>query len=90
MGHEHLRVATCDLSGEILSDRWTAIDVDHAPQESMELAAESSQETLDAADVAREHVIGVGMALAAPVDRSGQCSRRGSSPPGAESSRSPR
>src|SRR3954468_7158278 len=35
MGHEHLRVATCNLSGEILSDEYTAIDVDHAPCESM-------------------------------------------------------
>jgi predicted NBD/HSP70 family sugar kinase len=68
MGHEHLRVATCNLSGEILSDEWAAIDVDHAPRESMDLAAELVQATLDAADVAREHVIGVGMALAAPVD----------------------
>ena len=72
MGHEHLRVATCNLSGEILSDQWTAIDVDHAPRESMDLAAELVQATLAAADVAREHVIGVGMALAAPVDRTGR------------------
>jgi predicted NBD/HSP70 family sugar kinase len=72
MGHEHLRVATCNLSGEVLSDEWTAIDVDHAPRESMDLAAELVQATLDAAEVAREHVIGIGMALAAPVDRSGR------------------
>jgi predicted NBD/HSP70 family sugar kinase len=72
MGHEHLRVATCNLSGEILSDEWTAIDVDHAPRETMDLAADLVQTTLAAADVAREHVIGVGMALAAPVDRAGR------------------
>jgi predicted NBD/HSP70 family sugar kinase len=68
MGHEHLRVATCNLSGEILSDEYTAIDVDHAPQESMDLAAALVQKTLDAAHVTKEHLIGVGMALAAPVD----------------------
>ncbi|MDA0164125.1 ROK family transcriptional regulator [Solirubrobacter ginsenosidimutans] len=68
MGHEHLRVATCDLSGEILSDEYTAIDVDHAPQASMDLAAELVQRTLDEAGVAKEHLIGVAMALAAPVD----------------------
>ena len=72
MGHEHLRVATCNLSGEILSDEWTAIDVDHAPLETMDLAADLVQATLDAAEVAREDVIGVGMALAAPVDRTGR------------------
>src|SRR3954469_13627946 len=31
MGHEHLRVAVCDLSGHLLSDEFTAIDVGHAP-----------------------------------------------------------
>jgi predicted NBD/HSP70 family sugar kinase len=68
MGHEHLRVAVCDLSGQLLSDEWTAIDVDHAPRESMDLAADLVMRTLDTADVARDQVIGVGMALAAPVD----------------------
>jgi predicted NBD/HSP70 family sugar kinase len=68
MGHEHLRVAVCDLSGQLLSDEWTAIDVDHAPRESMDLASELVMRTLEAADVARDQVIGVGMALAAPVD----------------------
>jgi predicted NBD/HSP70 family sugar kinase len=68
MGHEHLRVAVCDLSGQVLSDEWTAIDVDHAPRESMDLASDLVMRTLQSADVAREQVIGVGMALAAPVD----------------------
>src|SRR3954451_23100933 len=68
MGHEHLRVAVCDLSGQVLSDEGTAIDVDHAPRESMDLASELVMRTLEKADVARDQVIGVGMALAAPVD----------------------
>ena len=69
MGHEHLRVAVCDLSGELLSDEYTAIDVDHAPHETMDLAQELVARTLERADVARDQVIGVGMALAAPIDR---------------------
>ena len=68
MGHEHLRVAVCDLSGKLLSDEFTAIDVDHAPHETMDLAKELVARTLARAEVAREQVIGVGMALAAPVD----------------------
>jgi len=68
MGHEHLRVAVCDLSGDVLSDEYSAIDVDHAPRESMDLAADLITRTLQSADVSREQVIGVGMALAAPVD----------------------
>jgi predicted NBD/HSP70 family sugar kinase len=68
MGHEHLRVAVCDLSGQVLSDEATAIDVDHAPRESMDLACELVMRTLEKAEVARDEVIGVGMALAAPLD----------------------
>jgi predicted NBD/HSP70 family sugar kinase len=68
MGHEHLRVAVCDLSGELLSDEFTAIDVDHAPHETMDLAEELVARTLARAEVRRDQVIGVGMALAAPVD----------------------
>jgi predicted NBD/HSP70 family sugar kinase len=68
MGHEHLRVAVCDLSGDLLSDEFTAIDVDHAPHETMDLAKELVARTLARAEVDREQVIGVGMALAAPVD----------------------
>src|SRR3954447_6118437 len=68
MGHEHLRVAVCDLSSDVLSDEYSAIDVDHAPRESMDLAADLITRTLQSADVSREQVIGVGMALAAPVD----------------------
>ena len=68
MGHEHLRVAVCDLSGDMLSDEYSAIDVDHAPHETMDLATEMVARTLERAEVARDRVIGVGMALAAPVD----------------------
>jgi predicted NBD/HSP70 family sugar kinase len=68
MGHEHLRVAVCDLSGDMLSDEYSAIDVDHAPRESMDLASELITRTLERAEVSRDEVIGVGMALAAPVD----------------------
>jgi predicted ArsR family transcriptional regulator len=46
MGHEHLRVAVCDLSGELLSDEFTAIDVDHAPHKTMDLAKELVARTL--------------------------------------------
>jgi predicted NBD/HSP70 family sugar kinase len=68
MGHEHLRVAVCDLSGELLSDEYTAIDVDHAPHGTMDLAKQMVARTLESAEVERERVIGAGMALAAPVD----------------------
>src|ERR1700750_1120560 len=69
VGHEHVRAAVCDLSGEILADDWSAAEVDHAPTESLDLARELVHGVLREADVTADHVIGVGMALAAPVDR---------------------
>src|SRR3954454_2953465 len=69
MGHQHIRAAVCDLSGEMLEDAFSPTDTDHAPAESLDLAGELVSATLERAGVARERVIGVGMALAAPVDR---------------------
>src|SRR5205823_3689224 len=33
-GHQHIRVAVCDLSGEPVVDEWSPAEVDHAPVES--------------------------------------------------------
>ena len=38
VGHEHVRAAVCDLSGEILADDYSVAEVDHAPTESLDLA----------------------------------------------------
>jgi predicted NBD/HSP70 family sugar kinase len=69
VGHEHVRAAVCDLSGEILADDYSVAEVDHAPTESLDLARELVHGVLRDAGVTPDHVIGVGMALAAPVDR---------------------
>ncbi len=67
-GHGHIRAAVCDLSGRIVADRWSAARMDHAPVASMDLAQRLAEETLEAANVDRAHLIGVGMGLAAPID----------------------
>src|SRR4051795_3309358 len=69
VGHAHVRAAVCDLSGEILAADWSAAEVDHAPTESLDLARELVHGVLREAGVTADHVVGVGMALAAPVDR---------------------
>ena len=69
VGHAHIRAAVCDLAGDILSDEWSPAEVDYAPTESLDLAYELARSTLKDAGVAPDRVIGVGMALAAPVDR---------------------
>ena len=67
-GHRHIHCAVCDLSGEIVSDQWAGIDVDDHPKASLDLAHKLTVAALEEAEVAREHVIGVGVGLAAPVD----------------------
>lgn len=69
LGHAHIRAAVCDLGGELLADDVAYREVDHAPTESLDLAHDLVQAVLARAAVPRDRVLGVGMALAAPVDR---------------------
>ena len=39
-GHQHIRVAVCDLSGHSVVDDFSPAEVDHAPIESLDLAHE--------------------------------------------------
>jgi predicted NBD/HSP70 family sugar kinase len=67
-GHRHLRVAVCDLAGRIVGDQWAANDTDAHPRSAFDRAEQLTQAALDQAGVAREHVVGAGVGLAAPVD----------------------
>jgi len=68
-GHRHIRVAICDLSGEPLSDDWSPAEVDHAPVQSLDLAHELVREALNTAGVDREQLLGVGVGVAAPINK---------------------
>jgi predicted NBD/HSP70 family sugar kinase len=68
-GHQHIRVAVCDLSGEPVVDDWSPAEVDHAPTESLDLAQELVSAALRDAGVDQERLVGVGMGIAAPVDK---------------------
>ena len=68
-GHRHLRVAVSDLSHTVLAEAWREMDVDHSADEGLATAAEFVDRVLEEAGAAREHVIGVGMGLPAPIDR---------------------
>jgi predicted NBD/HSP70 family sugar kinase len=67
-GHTHIRAGVCDLSGAPIADVFSPAEVDHAPAASLDLARELVLDALREAKVEREHVIGVGMGLAAPID----------------------
>ena len=68
-GHRHLRVAVSDLSHTVLAETWRELDVDHSAEEGLDAAVEFVDEVLDEAGVDRGRVIGVGMGLPAPIDR---------------------
>jgi glucokinase-like ROK family protein len=69
-GHSHLRVAVSDLSHEVLAESWRELDVDHSAEEGLNAAAELVDEVLQEAKVDRKGVIGVGMGLPGPINRS--------------------
>lgn len=68
-GHQHIRVALCDLSGEPVADDYSPAEVDHAPIESLDLAQRLVEESLHGAGVAPDRLLGVGMGLAAPINK---------------------
>jgi predicted NBD/HSP70 family sugar kinase len=68
-GHQHIRVAVCDLSGQPIVDDFLAAEVDHAPTRSLDLAEELVRDALSSADVDSEHLLGLGIGLAAPINR---------------------
>jgi predicted NBD/HSP70 family sugar kinase len=67
-GHQHIRVALCDLSGEPVVDDYSPAEVDHAPIESLDLAHQLVRDALRSAGVAPDRVLGVGMGVAAPIN----------------------
>ena len=69
-GHQHIRVAVCDLSGQPVVDDWSPAEVDHAPTESLDLAHELVSHALTSAGIDRDRLLGVGMGLAAPINKS--------------------
>jgi predicted NBD/HSP70 family sugar kinase len=59
-----------DLSHEVLAESWRELDVDHSAQEGLDAAAELVDEVLKEAKVDRKGVIGVGMGVPGPINRS--------------------
>ena len=68
LGHQHIRVAVCDLSGAPVADDWSIAEVDHAPTESLDLAHELVRGALRTACIAEDRLLGVGMGLSAPIN----------------------
>lgn len=69
-GHTHLRVAVSDLSHDVLAEARRELDVDHSAAEGLDAATELIDRVLEEADVDHERVLGVGMGLPGPINRS--------------------
>jgi predicted NBD/HSP70 family sugar kinase len=69
-GHTHLRVAVSDLSHDVLAESRRELDVDHSADDGLDAATELIDEVLDEAGVDRDRVLGVGMGLPGPINRS--------------------
>ncbi|HEV3312630.1 MAG TPA: ROK family transcriptional regulator, partial [Chloroflexota bacterium] len=67
-GHQHIKVAVCNLAGTPLIEVSSSADVDTGPKESLDLAYHLIRTAMNDAGIARDRLLGVGMGLAAPID----------------------
>jgi predicted NBD/HSP70 family sugar kinase len=67
--HNHVRVAVSDLSRTVVAEASVETDVDHDAAASLDLAADLVRDALEEAGVDSGRVLGVGVALAGPVDQ---------------------
>lgn len=67
IGHQHVRVAVCDLRGNLVADTAVANDTDRAPRETLDLTADLIHQALREENIATDGVLGLGVDIAAPV-----------------------
>jgi predicted NBD/HSP70 family sugar kinase len=66
--HERLRVVLANLAHTVLAEAEHPLDIDHDAWETLEVAADFVEQVMREAGVKRDRVIGVGMALAGPIE----------------------
>jgi predicted NBD/HSP70 family sugar kinase len=67
LGHEGVRVVLANLSGDVLGERQREIDVDHLPADSLAYVADAALELVAGSGHDLGRVIGMGVAVSAPV-----------------------
>jgi predicted NBD/HSP70 family sugar kinase len=68
-GHERLRVGIADLSSRLLTERYLVLDVDQEARKALDAAAALVDEALHEIEFGRGGVIGVGVGVPAPLNR---------------------
>lgn len=67
LGHADLRVVLTSMDGTLLQERRHFLDVDHEPGRSLDQVAASCAELLGSSEVDPDRLLGVGVAVSAPV-----------------------
>jgi predicted NBD/HSP70 family sugar kinase len=70
IGHRHVRVVLCDLAGTPVWETAVATDADHAPDQTLDLTGDLVRQAIEAHGVRRDRVLGLGVGIASPVERS--------------------
>jgi predicted NBD/HSP70 family sugar kinase len=68
-GHSHVGVAVADIGHNVLAERRCDLDVSHDARAALDAAARMVDEVLAEAQVERKSVIGAGIGIPGPVDR---------------------
>jgi predicted NBD/HSP70 family sugar kinase len=68
LGHAHVTAAVATTSGEVLVERTQALDVDHRPEQALDLAAGLAREALREAEFATADVLGIAAGIPGPLD----------------------
>jgi predicted NBD/HSP70 family sugar kinase/biotin operon repressor len=68
-GHRHLRVAVADLGHRVLAEAVRTLEAQHRAAEGLDQAARLVDQVLGQAGTGHDRVIGVGMGLPGPIDR---------------------
>lgn len=67
LAHDHIRVGVVDLAGGVVAERSAVLDVDHEPQHALDHTAATVGDVLADADIDPASVVGLGVAVSAPV-----------------------
>jgi predicted NBD/HSP70 family sugar kinase len=69
IGHDHVRAVLTDLVGTVLWDSSVQLDVDGDPESALSSAAALLDRAIDEVGAQRERILGLGLGIACPVDK---------------------
>jgi predicted NBD/HSP70 family sugar kinase len=69
IGHDHVRAVLADLVGTVLWDGSVQLDVDGDPESALSSAATLLGRAIDEVGAERERILGLGLGIACPVDK---------------------